>query len=130
VLRACNRVLIPGGRLVFDVVSVPRSFSGRDDLEGDYGFVATAVPYAELLTQAGFTAIGSEDTTSGYLEVAGRWLAAARDLETDLRGAMGDEAFDDKYSSRVSSYEMIESGDLARTLYWATAEQKVENRVI
>ena len=119
-LRACRRVLVPGGRLVFDVVTVPESLSGRDDLDGDYGFVATAVPYLELLSQAGFSDIGSEDTTSGYLEVAGRWLEAGRDLEPELRMAMGDEAFDDKLSSRIASYEMIESGELGRTLYWAT----------
>jgi hypothetical protein len=122
VLRACNRVLISGGRLVFDVVSVPDSLAGRDNLEGDYGFVATAVPYPELLAQAGFTTIGSEDTTLGYLNVAGRWLGAARDLEPELRIAMGDEVFDDKYASRFESYEMIRSGELGRTLYWATKE--------
>lgn len=118
-LRACNRVLVPGGRLVFDVVSVPESLGERDDLEGDYGFVATAVPYPEMLAQAGFNEIGSEDTTTGYLEVAGRWLLAARDLELELKSAMGDDVFEDKYSSRIASYEMIESGDLGRTLYWA-----------
>jgi len=119
VLRACERVLVPGGRLVFDVVSVPESFDGSDDLEGDYGFVATAVPYVDLLAQAGFTGIGSEDTTSGYLEVAGRWLAASRELESELREAMGDDVFEDKCSSRAESYAMIESGELGRTLYWA-----------
>jgi hypothetical protein len=119
VLRACKRVLVPGGRLVFDVVSVPESLSGHDDLQDDYGFVATAVPYPELLAQAGFTGIGSQDTTSGYLEVAGRWLSAARDLEPELRIAMGDDVFEEKRSNRVASYEMIESGELGRTLYWA-----------
>lgn len=119
-LRACNRVLVPGGRLVFDVVSVPDALGGHDDLEGDYGFVATAIPYLELLARAGFTNIGSEDTTQGYLDVAGRWLGAARDLEPELRVAMGNEVFEDKYTSRFESYEMIKSGDLGRTLYWAT----------
>jgi len=120
VLRACKRVLVPGGRLVFDVVAVPEAFSGHDDLEDDYGFVATAVPYVELLAQAGFTDIGSRDTTLEYLEVAGRWLAAARDLETELKIVVGDEIFDDKYKSRAVSYEMIKAGELGRTLYWAT----------
>jgi hypothetical protein len=106
--------------VVFDVVSVPGSLSERDDLEDDYGFVATAVPYPEMLAQSGFTEIGSEDTTPGYLRVAGRWLEAARELEPELRVAIGDEAFDDKLSSRIASYEMIESDELGRTLYWAT----------
>jgi hypothetical protein len=119
VLRACKRVLVPGGRLVFDVVVVPDTLSDHDDDEDDYGFVATAVPYVELLVQAGFVEIGSRDTTRGYLEVAGRWLVAARELETELRTAVGDEIFDDKYESRAVSYEMIKAGELGRTLYWA-----------
>lgn len=117
-LKACRRVLVPGGRLVFDVVSVP---GPADEHDGDYGFVATEVPYPEMLTHAGFIDIGSEDTTTQYLEVAGRWLAAADDLEHELRSAMGDDVFEDKSASRAASYEMIESGDLGRTLYWATA---------
>jgi hypothetical protein len=119
VLRACERVLVPGGRLVFDVVSVPEAFDDHDGLEDDYGFVATAVPYVKLLAQAGFTDISSRDTTLEYREVAGRWLAAARDLETELRSAVGDEIFEEKYESRAVSYEMIEAGELGRTLYWA-----------
>ncbi|MCL1587363.1 MAG: hypothetical protein M3092_03010 [Actinomycetia bacterium] len=119
-MGACKRVLVPRGRLVFDVVAVPEALSGHDDLEDDYGFVATTVPYAELLAQAGFTDIGSQDTTLEYLEVAGRWLAAARELETELRRAVGDEIFDDKYKSRAVSYEMVKAGELGRTLYWAT----------
>jgi hypothetical protein len=119
VLRACKRVLVPGGRLVFDVVVVPDTLSDHDDDEDDYGFVATAVPYVELLAQAGFVEIGSRDTTLEYLEVAGRWLVAARELETELRTAVGDEIFDDKYESRAVSYEMIKAGELGRTLYWA-----------
>lgn len=125
-LRACKRVLIPGGRLVFDVVSVPESLDQQADLEGDYGFVATGVPYLDLLVQAGFTDIGTEDTTAGYLEVAGRWLTAARELERELRETMGDGIFDDKYASRVESYAMIESGDLGRTLYWATKPEATQ----
>jgi len=105
--------------LVFDVVSVPDSIATTGDLADDYGFVATAVPYTEMLDRAGFSDVGSEDTTPGYLDVAGRWLEAARDLEAELRHAIGDDMFEDKYSSRVGSYEMIESGTLARTLYWA-----------
>jgi hypothetical protein len=119
VLRACKRVLVRGGRLVFDVVVVPEALSDHDDLEDDYGFVATAVPYVELLAQAGFVDIDSRDTTLEYLEVAARWLVAARELESELRSAVGDEIFDDKYKSRAVSYEMIEAGELGRTLYWA-----------
>ena len=102
-------------------MAVPESLVGREDLENDFGFVATAVSYPEMLSRAGFISIGSQDTTAEYLEVAGRWLTAADDLEHELRTAMGDDVFEDKRASRVASYDMIESGDLERTLFWATA---------
>lgn len=119
-LRACKRVLIPGGRLVFDVVSVPTHMANLPDLEGDYGFVATRTPYEELLIEAGFDDVGVTDTTDGYMAVAERWLDAAADLEAGLRNALGDDIFEDKVASRRSSYELLLNGELSRTLYWAT----------
>ena len=119
-LRACKRVLVSGGRLVFDVVSVPVHLAGRPDLDGDYGFVATKESYEDLLAEAGFTGIGVTDTTPGYIAVAERWLDAVGDLETDLRRALGDDVLEDKVASRRSSYEMLLAGELSRTLYWAT----------
>ncbi len=120
-LRACRRVLVSKGRLVFDVVSVPESLADGDGLADDYGFVATAVPYVDLLAQAGFTDIGMADTTSSYQEVAGRWLAAAHDLESELRQAMGDEMYEEKVASRAAAYEQLKWGGIGRTRYWATA---------
>jgi len=119
VLRACKRVLAPGGCLVFDVVSVPAHLAGRTDLDGDYGFVATPEPYENLLSKAGFTDFGTRDTTAGYITVAERWLDAAEDLEVDLRGALGDDVFEDKVASRKESYGLLLDGRLSRTLYWA-----------
>lgn len=105
---------------MFDVVSVPEHLSDHPDLEGDYGFVASAIPYEELLVQAGFSGIGVADTTEGYIAVAERWLEAVKDLESGLRGALGDAVFEDKVASRLSSYELLLAGELGRTLYWAT----------
>ncbi len=118
-LRACKRVLAPGGRLVFDVVSVPTHLVGRPDLDGDYGFVATPKPYEDLLALAGFSDVGVQDTTAGYIAVAERWLDAVVDLEAGLRSALGDDVFEDKVASRRSSHELLLDGRLSRTLYWA-----------
>ncbi len=113
---------MPGGRLVFDVVSVPDRVAERGgDLHDDYGFVATPVPYGRLLEDAGFTDIGEADTTPGYVEVARRWLEAVDDLEPGLREALGDDVFEDKMESRRSSFDLLLTGELGRTLYWATA---------
>ena len=122
-LRACKRVLVPGGRLVFDVVSVPDSIIDHDDAvdKDRYGFVAADAPYVALLEDAGFTDIGFTDTTVKYLEVASRWLDAARDLEADLRDAMGDDVYDEKLASREASFEMAEAGEIGRTLFQAKA---------
>lgn len=119
-LRACKRVVVPGGPIVFDVVSVSDRVEDRSDLADDYGFVATDVPYVDLLAEVGFTGIGMMDTTAGYMTVARRWLAAARELEPELRSAMGDAVFEDKLASREGSFSLLETGELGRTLYWAT----------
>jgi len=120
VLRACKRVIVPHGAVVFDVVSVSDRVADRSDLTDDYGFVATDIPYVDLLAEVGFTDIGMMDTTVGYMTVARRWLAAARELEPELRSAMGDVVFECKLASREGSFALLEAGGLGRTLYWAT----------
>jgi len=104
---------------VFDVVSVPAHLADRPDLDGDYGFVATTEPYEDLLAVAGFSDVGVQDTTAGYIAVAERWLDAVIDLEAGLRIALGDGVFEDKVASRKASYELLLDGRLSRTLYWA-----------
>lgn len=105
---------------MFDVVSVPEHMVNLPDLEGDYGLVATTVPYEELLIQTGFSDVRVADTTAGYIAVAERWLEAVEDLEPGLRDALGDVVFEDKVASRRSSHELLLAGELGRTLYWAT----------
>ncbi len=109
------------GRLVFDVVDVPRGVIESGIPLDDYGFVATETPYEVLLEKAGFTDIEVEDTTAGYISVATRWLEAIADLEPDLRRALGDQVFVDKVASRREAFEQLQDGTLGRTLYSATA---------
>ena len=106
---------------MFDVVSVAEPTVDHNELADRYGFVVSDAPYDILLADAGFTHVGAVDMTARYTEVAHRWLAAARDLEGELRDAMGDEVFDEKLASREASFEMVDSGELGRTRFWATA---------
>ena len=116
---------------MFDVVSVPDSIIDHDDAVDKYGFVASDAPYVALLEDAGFTDIGFTDTTAKYLEVASRWLVAAHDLEGELRDALGDDVYDEKLASREASFEMVEAGEIGRTLFQAKAQASgVQNRQI
>ena len=108
---------------MFDVISVAEPIIDHNDLADRYGFVVSDAPYDILLADAGFTHVGAMDMTARYTEVAQRWLAAARDLESELRDAMGDDVFDEKLASREASFEMADAGELGRTRYWATAEK-------
>ncbi|MCL1594471.1 MAG: hypothetical protein M3132_08980 [Actinomycetia bacterium] len=114
-------MLRAGGRLVFDVVDIPRSVIDSGVSLEDYGFVASETPYEILLETAGFSGIEIEDTTAGYAAVAARWLDAIVDLEPELRRALGDDVFAEKVASRRSAFEQLEEGTLGRTLYSATA---------
>jgi len=121
VLRACKRVLTESGRLVFSVVSVPEGVVSSGVPLDAYEFVASGMPYVDLLTAAGFVDLEVEDATDAYMTIAKAWLDAVEDLEVDLRRALGDSIFDDKVASRRAGFAQLEAGELGRTLYSATA---------
>jgi hypothetical protein len=105
---------------VFSVVSVPEGVVARGLSLDAYEFVATRVPYVDLLTAAGFVDIQVEDVTDAYMATAKTWLDAVEGLEVDLRSALGDSIFDDKVASRRAGCVQLEAGELGRTLYSAT----------
>lgn len=120
-LRACRKVLRPGGRLAFFVIWTPPGSPGPEELR-DAGpeFVEAPRPYGELLAEAGFDQIRERDVTDQYRRTATIWLEEADRLEGDLRAVMGDEPFEQKQAERRTNLEAIESGILGRVLVTAS----------
>ena len=119
-LRGCKRVLKPGGRLAFFVVATVDSSTVAPTDSFD-GFVTEASGYRPIVEEAGFRSIECSDVTEAFKSMSHRWLAVAADLEDDLRSALGNDVFADKLQSRKDTRDAIESGELLRLLFTATA---------
>lgn len=123
-LRACRRVLRPGGRLAFFVIWTAPGSHGvtREELRGaGPEFVEAPRGYGELLADAGFDRIRERDVTAEYRRTATTWLEEADRLEGDLRAVMGDEPYEEKQAERRTNLEAIDSGILGRALLTARA---------
>ncbi len=121
-LRACARVLKPGGRLAFFVIRDQPGLTPAQLAEAkarDNMFLVTAVPYPELLARSGFEDVTEEDVTPAYRATAERWLAVAAGMEPQLRAAMGADVFEDKQRRRRSRLEEIDAGLVGRALLTA-----------
>lgn len=123
-LRACRRLLRPGGRTGFLTIFVTPGVSDRNHRRAvrlGPRAISTDRPQLELLEAAGFVDIEQRDMTPDFLDTAHRWLRFARDLETPLRATIGDEAFDEQQADRMAIIEAVQEGLLSRALFVATA---------
>lgn len=125
-LRACNRVLKPGKKLVFYVIHFqPGVSAARRALVGESvpGYIDAPAPYRDLLEAAGFRVLVERDSTPEYHRTATAWLEEAEKLEPELRGALGDQVFEEKQARRRRSIEAMAAGDLGRTLFAARSHE-------
>ena len=123
-LRACRRLLKPGGRSAFFTIFVPRGLSKRDQRRAvDLGprAVSSDREQAELVRAAGFVQVEEVDFTPEFHETARRWLRFSREFEPALRESLGDETFDQQSADRKGMVAAIEERLLARALFTATA---------
>ena len=80
VLRACRRLLRPGGRTAYFTIFTTPGLSKSDHRRAvrlGPRAVASRQGQAELLEAAGFTSIDVRDVTKVFLETAHRWLRHA-----------------------------------------------------
>ena len=123
-LRACRRLLRPGGRTGFFTIFVTPGLS-----KGDHRRAVRLGPravsadrtQAALLEAAGFIHVEETDVTPDFLQTARKWLEVALHLEPALRGSLGDELFDEQQHDRRAIVEAVEEGLLSRSLFLATA---------
>jgi hypothetical protein len=124
VLRACRRLLHPGGRTGFLTIFVTPGLS-----KGEHRRAVRLGPRAvsadrtqtALLKAAGFIDVEETDVTHDFLQTVSRWLRFSRRLEAPLRVALGDQLFDEQQGDRTAMIAAVEEGLLSRSLFVATA---------
>ncbi len=80
---------------------------------------AVRTSYPSLLNTAGFVDVDVRDDTAEYRATQLRWIAANQRHEAALRAAMGDDAYDERQTTRRATLGAIDAGLLARFRYLA-----------
>jgi 2-polyprenyl-3-methyl-5-hydroxy-6-metoxy-1,4-benzoquinol methylase len=123
VLRACRRLLRPGGRTAYFTIFTTPGLSKRDHrraVRRGPRAVGSRREQAQLLEAAGFVQVVMTDATSDFLDTARRWLRHASRLEGGLRATLGDALFDEQQVDRKEMIAALEEGLLSRALFVGT----------
>lgn len=119
-LRACARLLRPGGRIAFFTIEL------APDLPPDERRIAAAggppvvegPDIAEQLRRAHFVDVVAEDRSSEYLQTARGWLDARLRHRDEIR-PIDPAVYDDRIADGQTAVPLIERGLLRRYLYVA-----------
>jgi cyclopropane fatty-acyl-phospholipid synthase-like methyltransferase len=123
VLRACHRLLRPGGRLAFTTIHVASDLDARRHrraVRAGPWQVATRRPYPELVAQAGFRDVLVMDVTPDYARTQRVWLEANESRAAGVRRLTSDTEFAAAQADRRIAHSAIEEGLLRRSLITAT----------
>ena len=119
VLRECNRVLKPGGRMAGYLIHTPAppnsAAAARAHELGPSNTAGPATP-AELALQAGFTVLAYQDETAAFRDTCVAFLDARRALETELRAEEGDAFYAEELAKKETMLMGIDKGLLQRAL--------------
>lgn len=121
-LRACFRVLKPGGRVAYFNIFIPHDIpedERRRVRDAGGGEVYTRAQQQNLLRSAGFVEIEETDVTAEYGRIQRALYEAGRRHEKALRTVRGDAVFEDRQERRRLSLGRIEAGVLRRSLFLA-----------
>ena len=121
-LRACRRLLCPGGRTAFFTIHIPPGLSRterRHAIRAGPPAVSARHDHRTLLAAAGFANIRETDVTEEFSSTLQAWLEYASGREPELRQAMGDELFDARRSDRRIQSAAVDAGVLRRSLFSA-----------
>jgi hypothetical protein len=122
VLRACRRLLRPGGRIGFYTIHEPPGLSPaarRRARAAGPRAVATRSDHQRLLRAAGFGDITELDVTPAFAATAAAWLAETEPHVEALARLEAPGAFQQRQADRRSMLAAIRAGLLRRALLLA-----------
>jgi len=123
VLRACRRLLRPGGRIAFYTIFIAPGVSEADRRRilalGDPPWLASPAGQSELLRSAGFIEVEETDVTDEYLLTARGWYEGRERYAVELRQLDGEAEFGQNQAWRKRRLPAIEAGLLRRSLFVA-----------
>ncbi len=122
VLKACRRVIQPGGRMVFSVVLVSPDLSAADHREAVADgppFVETADSYPTMLRRAGWETTDHRDLTPAYLSSVGRFVDMEEARAERIEAVMGETRAAEQLARRRASLHALKRGLLRRELFGA-----------
>jgi cyclopropane fatty-acyl-phospholipid synthase-like methyltransferase len=120
VLRACRRLLRPGGSLAFFTIFVAAGLSAADRRRA----VAVGPPapdnadLQDSLRRSGLVDVEAYDVSAAYAETARAWLAA-RLRHRDVLRPLNPAVFDGRINEARVAIPAIEAGLLRRSLFVA-----------
>ena len=121
-LRACRRILRPGGRTAFFTIHAAAGLTAaqqrRAARDGPIA-VATTRPHRDLLEAAGYTQVTETGSTAEFAAVTRAWIQHTDANHDDLAALLGEVTVEQRQADRRAQLRAIEDGILARSLFTA-----------